>query len=87
MSRTHRRAQDKARIRKEKAAERIGIATEELAAGVSQASAAAEELRRSLEQISSAAEDQQVQPRNLRPQCRRLEQPFSKVASARRRRE
>jgi methyl-accepting chemotaxis protein len=56
-SRTERRAQDKARVRKEKAAERIGIATEELAAGVSQASAAAEELRRSLEQISSAAEE------------------------------
>jgi methyl-accepting chemotaxis protein len=41
----------------EKAAERIGAATEQLAAGVAQASAAAEELRRSMEQISAAAEE------------------------------
>jgi len=43
--------------RPEKAAERIGAATEQLAAGVAQASAAAEELRRSMEQISTAAEE------------------------------
>ena len=52
----HRRAQDRSRARREKAAERIGAATEELAAGVTEAAAAAEELRRSLEQIAAAAE-------------------------------
>ena len=52
-----RRSRDRARARKEKAAERIGAATEELASGVAEASAAAEELRRALEQIASAAEE------------------------------
>ena len=47
----------KSQARPEKAAERIGAATEQLAAGVAQASAAAEELRRSMEQISTAAEE------------------------------
>ncbi len=41
----------------EKAAERIGAATEQLAAGIAEASAAAEELRRAMEQISTAAEE------------------------------
>jgi len=54
---SHRRAQLRSHVRQQKAAERIGAATEELAAGVAQASAAAEELRRALEQISSAAEE------------------------------
>jgi methyl-accepting chemotaxis protein len=44
-------------VRREKAAERIGAATEELAAGLAEAAAAAEELRRSLEQISASAEE------------------------------
>jgi methyl-accepting chemotaxis protein len=52
-----RRSQDRSRIRQEKAAERIGAATEELAAGIAQAASAAEELRRSLEQISASAEE------------------------------
>jgi methyl-accepting chemotaxis protein len=52
-----RRTQDRSRVRREKAAERIGAATEELAAGLAEAAAAAEELRRSLEQISASAEE------------------------------
>jgi len=52
-----RRAQARKRARQEKAAERIGAATEQLAAGVAEASASAEELRRSLEQIAAAAEE------------------------------
>lgn len=52
-----RRTQDRTRARREKAAERIGAATEELAAGIAEAAAAAEELRRSLEQISASAEE------------------------------
>ncbi|MBC9207841.1 methyl-accepting chemotaxis protein [Roseomonas aerophila] len=52
-----RRMQDRSRARREKAAERIGAATEELAAGIAEAAAAAEELRRSLEQISASAEE------------------------------
>jgi len=51
------RTQDRSRIRQQKAAERIGAATEELATGVSEAAAAAEELRRALEQIASGAEE------------------------------
>jgi methyl-accepting chemotaxis protein len=42
--------------RKQKIEERIAAATEELASGISQASAAAEQLRRAMEQISSGAE-------------------------------
>ncbi|MBA2398710.1 MAG: hypothetical protein H0V72_08415 [Bradyrhizobium sp.] len=41
----------------EKVAERIAAATEELASGLTEASAAAEELRRSMEQISAGAEE------------------------------
>ena len=52
-----RRQQDRSRVRQQKAAERIGAATEELATGVSEAAAAAEELRRALEQIASGAEE------------------------------
>jgi methyl-accepting chemotaxis protein len=52
-----RRARDRTRQKQEKAAERIAAATEELAAGVTQAAAASEELRRSLEQIAAAAEE------------------------------
>lgn len=51
-----RRAKVRSRARQEQAAERIGAATEELAAGITEAAAAAEELRRSLQQIASAAE-------------------------------
>jgi methyl-accepting chemotaxis protein len=52
-----RRSQDRSRLRREKAAERIGAATEELAAGITEAASAAEELRRALEQISASAEE------------------------------
>jgi methyl-accepting chemotaxis protein len=52
-----RRAKVRSRARHEQAAERVGAATEELAAGITEAAAAAEELRRSLEQIASAAEE------------------------------
>ena len=44
-------------MRQQKAAERIGAATEELASGVAEAASAAEELRRALEQIASGAEE------------------------------
>lgn len=52
-----RRQHDRTRVRQQKAAERIGAATEELATGVSEAAAAAEQLRRALEQIASGAEE------------------------------
>jgi methyl-accepting chemotaxis protein len=52
-----RRSQDRSRVRQQKAAERIGAATEELASGVAEAASAAEQLRRALEQIASGAED------------------------------
>ena len=52
-----RREQTRSRARQEKAAERIGAATEELASGLTEAAAAAEELGRSLGQIASAAEE------------------------------
>ncbi len=42
---------------KDKISERVAAATEQLASGLTQASAAAEELRRSMEQISSGAEE------------------------------
>jgi methyl-accepting chemotaxis protein len=51
-----RREQNRSRARQEKAAERIGAATEQLAAGLSQAAAASEELGRSLQQIAKTAE-------------------------------
>ena len=51
------RAHGRTRARQEKAAERIGAATEQLASGMSEAAAAAEQLRRSLEQISAGAEE------------------------------
>jgi len=54
---TPRRTQDRARARREKAAERIGGATEALAAGIAEAGAAAEQLRQALEQIAAAAEE------------------------------
>src|SRR6185436_18845838 len=41
----------------EKISERVAAATEELASGLSQASAAAEELRRSMEQIAAGADE------------------------------
>jgi methyl-accepting chemotaxis protein len=44
-------------IGKEKVSERVAAATEELASGLAQASAAAEELRRSMEQISAGADE------------------------------
>ena len=52
-----RRARDRSRVRQQKAAERIGAATEELASGVAEAAASAEELQRALEQIASGAEE------------------------------
>ncbi|WP_209379614.1 methyl-accepting chemotaxis protein [Pararoseomonas baculiformis] len=48
---------DRSRARRQKAAERVGAASEQLAAGVVEASAAAGQLRRALEQIASAAEE------------------------------
>lgn len=54
---SQRRALERVRARQQKAAERIGAATEELASGVGEASSAAEELRRSMEQIASGAEE------------------------------
>ncbi|NEI73110.1 methyl-accepting chemotaxis protein [Rhizobium lusitanum] len=56
-STSSRKSQDRSRLRQQKAAERIGAATEELASGVGEAAAAAEELRRALEQIASGAEE------------------------------
>lgn len=52
-----RRSEERSRLRQQKAAERIGAATEELATGVAEAASAAEELRRALEQIASGAEE------------------------------
>jgi methyl-accepting chemotaxis protein len=52
-----RRSQDRARVRQQKVAERIGAATEELASGMAEAAAAALQLRQSLEQISTGAEE------------------------------
>lgn len=52
-----RRTLERVRARQQKAAERIGAATEELASGVAEASSAAEELRRAMEQIASGAEE------------------------------
>ncbi len=52
-----RRSHDRSRVRQQKAAERIGAATEELSTGVTEAASAAEELRGALEQIASGAEE------------------------------
>jgi methyl-accepting chemotaxis protein len=52
-----RRSQDRTRVRQQKAAERIGAATEELSTGVAEAAAAAEQLQRALEQIATGAEE------------------------------
>jgi len=52
-----RRAQDRSRLRQQKAAERIATASDELASGVAQAASAADELNRTLEQIASGAEE------------------------------
>ncbi len=57
VSAAQRRAMLRARARREKAAERIGAATEQLASGVAEAAAAAEELSRALEQIAAASEE------------------------------
>ncbi len=51
------RLRERSRARREKAAERLAAATEELAAGVTEASSAAEELRRAMEHISAGAEE------------------------------
>jgi methyl-accepting chemotaxis protein len=51
------RPSQRVRARPQKAAERIGAATEELASGLAEAAAAAEQLRRALEQISTGAEE------------------------------
>lgn len=51
-----RRTAQRLRARQDKAAERLGAATEELATGIAEAAAAAEELRRALGQISGSAE-------------------------------
>lgn len=52
-----RRTHERARVRQQKVAERIGAATEELASGMLEAAAAAQQLRQSLEQISAGAEE------------------------------
>ncbi|MCO6419011.1 methyl-accepting chemotaxis protein [Siccirubricoccus sp. KC 17139] len=52
-----RRAASRSRARRQKAIERISIASEELAAGVAEASAAAEQLLHGLQQMASAAEE------------------------------
>lgn len=52
-----RRTVERYRARQQKAAERIGAATEELASGMAEASSAAEQLRRSMEQIAAGAEE------------------------------
>lgn len=44
-------------VQKDKVAERIAAATEELASGLTEAAAAAEELRRSMEQIATGADE------------------------------
>jgi hypothetical protein len=44
-------------LSKDKVSERVAAATEELASGLTQASAAAEELRRSMEQIATGADE------------------------------
>ncbi len=54
---SQRRTLERVRARQQKAAERIGAATEELASGVAEASSAAEELRRAMEQIATGAEE------------------------------
>ncbi|MEE1655504.1 methyl-accepting chemotaxis protein [Microvirga sp. CF3062] len=54
---SQRRTLERIRARQQKAAERIGVATEELASGVAEASSAAEELRRAMEQIATGAEE------------------------------
>lgn len=51
------RSRERSRARRQKASERLAAATEELAAGVTEASSAAEELRRSMEQIAFGAEE------------------------------
>ncbi len=51
------RSRERTRARRQKAAERLAAATEQLAAGVTEASSAAEELRRAMEQIASGAEE------------------------------
>jgi methyl-accepting chemotaxis protein len=48
---------NRSRARQEKAAERIGAATEQLAAGIAEAASAADQLARSLTQIATAAEE------------------------------
>lgn len=52
-----RKQQPPSASRRDKVAERIAAATEELASGLTEASAAAEELRRSMEQIASGADE------------------------------
>ena len=52
-----RRAIERQRNRQAKAAERMAAATQELASGITEASAAAEELRRALLQIASASQE------------------------------
>jgi methyl-accepting chemotaxis protein len=52
-----RKPQSSAAPARDKVAERLAAATEELASGLVQAAAAAEELRRSMEQIASGAEE------------------------------
>ena len=50
------RGKQLAESRTDKAAERVGAATEQLASGLAEASAAAEELRRAMEQIAAGSE-------------------------------
>ena len=64
------REQNRSRARQEKAAERIGAATEQLAAGIAQAASAADQLGRSLTQIATAAEEAAGSSQEFRPQSK-----------------
>ncbi len=74
-----RRTQDRSRLRRQKAAERIGSATEELASGMAEASAAAEELSRSLEQIAAGAEEAAGAAHESHSAVSALEDEFAKA--------
>ena len=52
-----RRTRERSQARQQKIAERLSAATEELAAGITEASAAAEQLQRAMQQIAAGAEE------------------------------
>jgi hypothetical protein len=74
-----RRALDRTRARRHKAAERVGVASEQMAAGVAEAAAAAEELRRSLEEIAAAGEEAAGAAQESQGAVRSLEESFSRA--------